>query len=329
MQESLKIALTGGSGHLGSEIVRQLLQRGHTVKALIHHDRKALDGLDIELVKGSLQDIESLKELVKGCDILIHSAALISISGAQGGAVNKTNVEGVKHLYDAATAEGIKKIIHISSIHAFQQTPTLEMLNEESPWVDDSAFAYDVSKRRGQELALSYIDKGMEVVVLNPTSIIGPPDHKPSLQGKAIIDIYKGKVPAVFDGGFDFVDNRDVATAVINAINKGRSGENYLLAGKWISMYDMIRLVNLATGKHRKAVRLPFWFGFAIEPFFRFWGWITRTEPLFTKESLEILRIGNRNISSEKAKRELNFNPRPLEEAFSDSFSWFKTNGYL
>lgn len=329
MKQTMKVAITGGSGHLGSEIIKQLIEKGYPTRALVYHDKRALEGLNVELVKGDLQDKDSLKTLLNGCDVLIHSAAMISINGPKGGAVNNTNVEGTRNLYDTALEVGVKRVIHISSIHAFRQTPTHEVLDETRDTVGDSAFAYDVSKRKGQELAFSYIDKGMEVIVLNPTSIIGPPDYKPSPQGKAILLIHRGGVPAIFNGGFDFVDSRDIATAIINAIDKGRSGEQYLLSGEWISMADMVHFVNKASGKKRKVITLPFWVAFAIEPFVRLFSCITKTEPLFTRESLEILKIGNRKICSEKAKRELDFNTRPIEQSFIDSFSWFKSNNYL
>jgi dihydroflavonol-4-reductase len=325
----MKIAVSGAGGHLGSEIVRQLVKRGMTVHALIFHDDRALKHIPCKIFKGSLLNQNSLNEWMNECDVIIHAAAVISVDRDPTGNVHATNVEGTRNLMEAALKNNIKRVIHISSIHVFEQEPLDRLINEESPLVDDKAIAYDQSKRDSQLLVLSYISKGIEVVVMNPTSLIGPPDHKPSLQGDAFIRIYKGGVPAVFNGGFDFVDNRDVAKAIIQSITSGKSGECYLLSGEWISMMDMIRMVNIATGKKRKAIVLPFWIGYALVPLMRLIGWIQGKPPLFTGESLGILKHGNKNISSEKAKRELQFSPRPLQETINDNMSWFDKNGYL
>ncbi|MCX7743868.1 MAG: NAD-dependent epimerase/dehydratase family protein [Flavobacteriales bacterium] len=325
----MKIAITGASGHLGSEIARQLERRGDTLKLLIHKDTRALEGIQATFIQGSMMDYPVLEKLLEDCDAVIHCAAIISLNGDPDGKVHQTNVEGTKRLLDTALKCGVKRFIHLSSIHAFHPEPLHEVLDETRELAHDNAFSYDRSKRDSQLLALSYVNKGLDVVVINPTSLIGPPDHKPSLQGQAFIDIYQGRVPAIFRGGFDFVDNRDVATAIIQSLEKGRTGECYLMSGEYITMLDMIRMVNLATGKKRKAIILPFWVAYALLPFVQLFSLITGKEPLFTKESLHILRHGNTKISSEKAKRELGFSPRPLQETVNDTMQWFKQNGYI
>lgn len=325
----MKIAITGASGHLGSEITRQLEKRGETLKLLIHKDKRALEGIQATYVQGSLMEPEVIEKLVDGCDAVIHCAAVISLHGDPDGKVYQTNVEGTRLILDTAVKCGVKRFIHISSIHAFHPEPLDEVLDETRELAHEDAFAYDRSKRDSQQLALSYVSKGLEVVVINPTSLIGPPDHKPSLQGQAFIDIYKGRVPAIFQGGFDFADNRDVASAIIQALDKGRAGECYLMSGKYITMREMIHMVNTATGKKRKAIMLPFWVAYAILPFVKLVAFVTGKDPLFSYETLHILRHGNTKISSEKAKRELEYSPRSLQQTVNDTMQWFKQNGYI
>ena len=326
----MKIALTGGSGHLGTALMQEIGKRGFTVKALVRDDKLPFPkDMPVEIVKGDLLELGSVKKLVAGCDVLIHSAAFISVNGDRNGLVYKTNVEGTKAVIDAAAEAGIRRCIHISSIHAYQQEPSFEILDENRKPVDENGFAYDRSKYAGQQIALAANQRGMETIVVNPTSIIGPYDYKPSLMGQVLIDLYKGKLPFVFDGGFDFCDCRDVANAIINATSMGLPGESYLLGGKWHSFKDLVQFLSAASSKKLRVVTLPEWTGKAGLPFVKLLGIIQNKEPLYTIEALEAIFRGNRSISSEKAKKELDYSARPLAETIRDTFEWFTNKGYL
>jgi len=326
----MKIALTGASGHLGSALLQLTCSRGIAVKALVRDENLPyLKGLPIEPVKGDLFDNNSLQALVKDCDVLIHSAALISVNGDPKGLVHKTNEEGTKAVMDAAVAAGVKRCVHISSIHAYRQEPSSEILDEQRMPVGETGFAYDRSKYAGQQIALASNERGMETIVVNPTSIIGPYDFKPSLMGQVLIDLYKGRLPFVFNGGFDFCDCRDVATAILNATNMGRPGESYLLGGKWHSLKELVALLSTVSSKKIRVVALPEWAAKAGLPFVKCWGKIRNEEPLYTIEAVEALFRGNRFISSDKAKAELGYSVRPFEETIRDTFEWFNNKGYL
>lgn len=219
----MKVAVTGAAGHLGAALMQELCKRNIPVKALIReNDTRSCSGLQVEIVKGDMLYPGVLKSLMQDCDTVIHCAALISVNGDPTGLVQLTNVEGTRSVIDHAVEAGIKRCIHISSIHAYQQKPSLEILDENRNPIDKKGFAYERSKFAGQQIALEANNKGMEVLVLHPTSIIGPYDFKPSLMGKVLIDMYSGKLPFIFNGGFDFCDCRDVARAVVNSINTGR-----------------------------------------------------------------------------------------------------------
>jgi dihydroflavonol-4-reductase len=253
----MKIAITGASGHLGSAVLHELIRREYSIKALVKDDARSLAGLALEIINGDLLNTDSLQTLTKDCDTLIHCAAIISVNGDPDRLVYKTNVEGTKLIMETAKQSGIKRVIHISSIHAYNQRPTFEKLDENREKVNAKAFAYDRSKKLGQEIALSVNGQGMEVIVMNPTSIIGPYDYKPSKMGKVIIDLYTGRLPFVFNGGFDFCDCRDVANAIVNGLTMGRPGENYLLGGKWHSLKQVAALLSIASGKKIKPFAFP------------------------------------------------------------------------
>jgi dihydroflavonol-4-reductase len=261
--------------------------------------------------------------------VVIHCAGRISIHSDGDPMIYQTNVTGTMNMFNAALQAGVKRFIHISSIHAFDQVGTDGLLNEESPYCKETAPRYDRSKRDAQQFILKQASERMEVIVLNPTSVVGPNDFKPSLMGKAIMDIYNRKVPMLITGGFDFVDVRDVASAIISAIDRGRTGQAYLLAGRWYSLVELQDIIFRIKGENKRIPVLPACTGFLGLPFIRLLASFNGKEPLYTKESLLALIHGNKNISSRKAAEELGYTPRPFEETIRDSISWFKQAGYL
>ncbi len=326
----MKIALTGAAGHLGAALLQELCSRNYSVKALVRdQDIRSCKNFPVEIVYGDLMDHGILTSLFKDCDAVIHCAAIISVNGDPDGMVRKVNVLGTQMVLDLANSAGIKRCIHISSIHAYQQQPTFETLDEQRSFVDEKAFAYDQSKLKGQKLALEANETGMEVIVINPTSIIGPSDFKPSLMGKVIIDLYKGRLPFIFDGGFDFCDDRDVANAIANSLTMGRPGESYILGGKWHSLKQLTQFLSTASSKKINPIALSLLTAKIGLPVIKLLSIIKKQDPLYTIEALEALFYGNRCITSEKAKLELNYSIRPFEETIYDTFYWFKNNGYL
>ena len=301
----MKVALTGAAGHLGAALLQELTKRNIPVKALIRdNDLRSCKDLPVEIVKGDLLHPGILGSLMKDCDTVIHCAALISVNGDPKGLVHLTNVEGTQLVIDNALQAGIKRCVHISSIHAFQQQPSFEVLDEQREPVTENGFAYDRSKQEGKQIALAANDRGIEVLVLHPTSIIGPYDFKPSLMGKVIIDLYKGRLPFIFNGGFDFCDCRDVANAIVNAITMGRPGESYLLGGKWHSLKQLAQMLSTASAKKIKPVALSAYAAKAGLPIVKMLAAIQKREPLYTVEALDALFTGNRFINCAKARAE-------------------------
>jgi dihydroflavonol-4-reductase len=325
----MKIAVTGATGHLGASLLPMLIAHGHQVTVLIREDVRALDAYDLQTVRGNLSDEDSLRELVKGNEVLIHCASKISITNTEVQLLRSINVEGTERIIRLARESGVRRMIYVSSIHAFNQFPFDQPLNETRDYVQDDGFDYDRSKRDATKLVLNAADEHFEVVTLHPTSIIGPPDFKPSLLGSAIINFLSGSIPFATTGGFDFVDVRDVAQAVVNAASMGRSGEKYLLSGKYFPVAELFEMFRRQAGKKSKTMVIPIALARMGLPFERIISKIQKRPPVFTHESMTALETCPRFIDSSKAKKELNYTLRPMEETVADLLNWFRQYGYL
>jgi dihydroflavonol-4-reductase len=147
--------------------------------------------------------------------------------------------------------------------------------------------------------------------------------------GQMLLKLYSGKLPFLVPGGYDWVDVRDVAEASANAVTRGCNGESYILSGEWHSLKEIAEVMTQGTGKKIKNIVLPYWMAYTGVPFIKMWSALTRQKPLYTKESLDIIRLANKNIRNEKARKELGYSPRPFSETISDTISWFKENKYI
>lgn len=324
------VALTGASGHLGRILAEELLKNGRRLRLLIHHhEPEGLDLRGVEVIRGSVLNPESLDRLTQGADTLIHCAARISLQGDPDGMVHRVNVEGTRLVLESALRNNVKRVLHLSSIHAFDPRPQHEPLDESRALCPPDSFAYDRSKRQSHELALAYARKGLHVTILCPTSLIGPPDYGPSPQGKALLDVSRGRVPAVFPGGYDFLDIRDAAAAILNAIEAGDRGEVFLLSGEFVTVRDLILWTQECLGQRRWLPTLPFWCGYAMLPFLELGARFTKRPPALTYEMLKILEEGCRHVDSSKARHVLGLNPRPIRQSVADTLLWFRENSYL
>lgn len=315
------IALTGATGHLGYVLLPLLLKKGYHVRVLVRNYQSGFPP-EVEQIVGDLHDDLALQKLTQGMQAVIHSAALISVSGDPLGLVYKTNVSGTKNVLRASKQAGLSRFIYIGSVHAYQNRPHLLLLNEQRPMVVEGG-AYDKSKSIAQQWVLEQNSAQFQTLALCPTSMIGPPDLRPSLLGQAILDIAQGKIPAVFPGGFDFCDVRDVAKAVVDAISLGRGGQAYLLGGKWYSMREFGQRIGEVSGNPIHLAVIPFFFGKALIPVSRIWAKITGQKTEFTAEALDILKYGPRQVCSNKAQAELDYTCRDLKETLKDTLDFF------
>ncbi|OJX39169.1 MAG: hypothetical protein BGO87_04080 [Flavobacteriia bacterium 40-80] len=325
----MKVAVTGASGHIGAAVCRELISRGYEVAVLVYNDISALQGLPVTVVKGNVLNKESLKELMGQCDAVIHTAGMIELGYKFIQEVYDINVTGTKNVLETAKESGVKKVVHFSSVHAFSHKPYDVPIDESRPFVTERSVFYDQTKRDGHVLAFEAAKEGLDVVIVCPTSAVGPPDHKPSKLGKAVIDIYKGSVPAVVKGGFDFADVRDMAKGAVSALTNGRAGETYILGGRYYTIKEFSDLVLEAKGTKKRLTELPLFVANIGLPFVKSYAYLTNKQPLYDKAYIDILQDGNKLTLSTKAQEELGYSVRELGETLTDTVEWFRTIGRL
>ena len=321
--------VTGASGHLGANLVRSLLAENRPVRALLHVNCQALQGLDVEIVEGDICDLESLYEAFDGMDIVYHLAARISLSMRGWPRLESINVKGTRNVVEACLHTGVRRLVHFSSIHALVQQPMDVPVDEERPLAESERYPpYDRSKAASEKEVRSGIERGLDAIIINPTAAIGPYDYEPSYLGEAIIALANGKLPALLDGGFDWVDARDVVAGAINAEKQAPKGAKYLLSGHWASMCDLAALIEELSGVSAPKFVCPSWLAPIGTPFAAAYASITGKRPLYTTASLAAMQ-SNHNMSHQKATRDLGYEPRPLQDTVRDTLVWFWENGYL
>jgi len=322
------IVITGISGLVGGNLARALLSRGDEVKGLIHRDRRAVERLDIQLMEGDLQDTQSLRRAFQGADVVYHLAASISLRG-NASQLEAVNVLGTRNVIDACLAGGVGRLVHCSSIHAFNQTPLNFPLDETRPLaLDQHHRAYDRSKAAGELEVHKGLEMGLDAIIVNPTGITGPFDFKPSYFGKAIVALSLGKIPALVKGGFDWVDVRDVVSGMMRAEQVAPKGAQYILSGHWHSIVEIGSLVAKLTNSKTPRITVPLWLAYLGLPLINIASRINQKEELYTRFSLQALK-SNRHISHARAAQDLDYQPRPFEKTITDAVLWFKENGYL
>ncbi len=325
----MKIAVTGASGHIGVNLCQELIQHGHSVKALIHKNDHGIKELPLECVPGDLTDASSLSQLVRGVEVVFHLAAVISIQVRNRKELFEKNVRGTENVLNAAQKEGVRRLIHFSSIHALVQEPFDRILDEGRSLALKDRVDYSRSKALSELVVQEAVKEGLDAVILNPTAVIGPFDYAPSLLGRALILMYRGKIPALISRGYDWIDVRDVAKAAVVSVEKGEKGERYILSGHWKTLSELAELTYKISGDRYKKLTCSLKLARIGLPFLKLYCRLNSTQPLYTKDSLKILQTGHNRVSCEKARKRLGFYPMPIEETLRDTFDWFRANGFL
>lgn len=321
------VAVTGASGHLGANLVRLLLARGRSVRAIVHRSRRGLDGLPVESVAADLHDESSLRRALAGAGTVFHLAAKVSAGWEPASAVVETNVRGTANLVHACQVVGIRRLVHFSSIQALAPRRGAAV-DETAPLVraeDREHGPYDRAKAEAERIVLDAARAGLPAVILNPTAVLGPYDFQRSPMGDCLRALARGRLPAlVAPGEQDFVDARDVAAAALAAERRGRSGERYLLSGTRLSLVELARRWAAVTGHPAPRLAVPMSLARAAAPFAAWWARRLQRRPLLTPESLRMLRLGH-PVDRAKAEHELEYRPRPIEETLRDTWAWMKT----
>jgi dihydroflavonol-4-reductase len=325
----MSVLITGASGHVGANLSRALIEKGCSVRCLVHVNCRAIEGLDCERVEGDVSDLESLNRAFQGVEVVYHLAASISLSMKDWPKLESINVLGTRNVVKACLQAGVRRLVHFSSIHALVQEPLNIPVDENRPLAESTHYPpYDRSKAAAEKEVLAGVKEGLNAVIVNPTAIFGPHDYQPSYFGEALLTMARGKLPALVRGGFDWVDVRDVVTGAMLAEEKGNTGSRYLLSGHWISMCDIAAMVGEITGAHTSKFVCPLWLAHVGAPFIKIVSDIRGERPLYTSVSLKAVK-SNHNISHERASRELGYQPRPFRETLEDTLRWFRENGQL
>lgn len=253
-----RATVTGAYGLVGANLVRALLGQGVEVRVADVRRTGALDGLDVEHVEADVLDPKALAAAFDGADVVFHLAAIISIAGDPTGKVWEVNVDGPRNAGTAAREAGVERFVHCSSVHAFDLHTCGPSLDEDGPrTLGTHAPVYDRSKFAGEQALREAADDELDLVIVNPTGVIGIHDHAPSRIGETILQLRDNKIPVNVGGGFDFVDVRDLADGMLSAWKQGRTGENYLLSGTRISIKELGQIVSALTGSTVPRIDLP------------------------------------------------------------------------
>lgn len=326
--KTTKILVTGASGLLGANTIRELLNNGYNVKALVRNRNKYIlsDHKNVELIEGDLADDLAIEKAVKDCEYIIHTAAETSQSKILYSDYYKTNVSLTQALFNIAVKNGVKRIVHISTCNVFGfgnlQDPGDENTPIKSPFKDS---LYVQSKITAQSLALTFSDK-IDVVILNPTFLIGPFDQKPS-SGRIILHGYDKRVIFYPPGGKNFIDVRDAARAIVTSLINGKNKEAYILAGENLTYKQFFEKLSSYSSKSPLLIKIPK----CLLLFIGIFGNLMKKiglENEYTFTNMKILCEKN-FYSNLKSKNELNLAFNPIDNAIKDAIHWFKSKERL
>jgi dihydroflavonol-4-reductase len=325
--------VTGATGFVGAAVLRRLAEAGHNVRVLVRptSDRRNLSDVDCEIVTGDLTEPESLKRAVRKCEAVFHVAADYRIWVPDREKMNRVNVQGTVDLIRAAAAAGVSRIVYTSSVATLRLGDDGLPADEESQAeLSDMIGAYKQSKFLAErEVKRLVVDAGIPAVIVMPTAPFGPGDVKPTPTGRMVVEAASGRMPAYVNTGLNVVHVDDVADGHLRAYEKGTVGESYILGGENKTLQWILATVAALTGQRPPRIRLPHWF---LTPIAYIWEGVTRVrgsgEPMMTVDSVRMSRK-LMYFSTEKARRELGYSPRPAIEALRDEIEWFYKHGYL
>jgi len=321
------IVITGASGLVGGNLVRALLAQERQVRALVHHDRRALDGLDAETVSADITDPASLERAFRGAQVVYHLASSISIRMDNWEELQRVNVEGTRNVVEACLRCRVEMLVYFSSIHAYQQEPFNLPLDEDRALLTDKRIPpYERSKAAAESIARQAPERGIPTVIIVPTAILGPHDFRPSYFGQALRLLARGRIPALVRGGYDWVDVRDVVNGAMQAERLAPSGGRYILSGHWRSLRDVAQVTAEITGRPATKFVVPIWLAELFQPVMARLAQINGSQPIYTVAMLNALR-SNRQISHARATKDLGYAPRPFEQTLNDTLDWFAEQG--
>ncbi|MFY9741262.1 MAG: hopanoid-associated sugar epimerase [Candidatus Sulfotelmatobacter sp.] len=327
----MPIFLTGATGFLGSHVARVLAEQGGDLRLFVRRtsNLKNLEGLKAETAIGDLRDPASLEKAMSGCDTVFHVAADYRLWLRDPNEMYGSNVEGTRAILEAARKNGVKSVVYTSSVGTIGFTGNGQPADEDSAVsLADMIGHYKRSKFMAEQIALEAGRSGMRVVTVNPTTPIGEQDIKPTPTGRIVVDFLKKKFPAYVETGLNLVDVRECALGHVAALEKGKSGERYILGGENLTLKQILDKLGAITGLPSPKVKLPYFVAYlagAVDEIVS--GRILGREP---RATVETVRMGKKKMwaSSSKAERELGWKIVPADDALRRAVEWFRANGY-
>ena len=327
----MKALVTGATGFVGAAVARALLREGWEVRALARKgsDRRNLQPINVEVVEGDLNSVASLAPAVAGCEALFHVAADYRLGAFDPRELYQTNVEGTRNILDAARAAGVRRVVYTSSVATIGIPKDGTPGSEDTPsTVADMIGHYKRSKFLAEEAAREAVQAGSEVVIVNPSTPVGPGDVKPTPTGQLVFDAAAGRMPAYVDTGLNIVHVDDVAAGHLLAFHRGRNGERYILGGQDMTLREILADISRLVGRKPPTVRLP---SAVVMPIAYVAEAMARVTGRPTRVTVEGVRMARKLMffSSAKAVRELGYQWRPPTQAFADAIEWFRDQGLL
>ncbi len=326
------VLVTGASGFVGAAVVRALLQAGHHVRALLRatSNRENVVGLDVETVLGDLTEPRSLAAACKGCSALFHVAADYRLWVRDSGELYAANVTGTRNILTAAALADVSRVVYTSSVATLGIRADGMPGDEDTPvTLADMVGHYKRSKFVAEQVVRDLVGQyQLPVVIVNPSTPIGPRDVKPTPTGRVIVDAARGRIPAFVDTGLNVAHVDDVAAGHLLAFERGQVGQRYILGGEDRSLRSILHCVAQYVGRRPPSIELPHLMIYPIAWFSELWARVSGgREPMAT---LDGVRMSKKKMyfSHAKATRDLQYAPRPAEQAVHDALDWFNSKGY-
>jgi dihydroflavonol-4-reductase len=327
----MKSLVTGATGFLGSAVMLCLLQAGHDVRLLIrsNSDRRNIDNLPVEIAEGDLRDHCSLERAVEGCDYLFHVAADYRLWVPDPQTMYDINVQGTKALIIAAANAGLKRIVYTSSVAALGLAANGAPADEETPvTLDQIQGHYKRSKYIAEQMVSDLIRQHqLPVVIVNPSTPIGPRDIRPTPTGRIVLDTLHDRMPAYVNTGLNIAHVDDIAYGHLLACQQGKTGERYILGGDNMSLLEVLETLDDIIGQRKKRINLPTDLMLPVAWVMEQIAAVTHKEP---RATLDSIRMAKKMMffTSDKAIRTLGYSFRPARYALEDAVRWYRNNGY-
>ena len=328
----MKAFLTGASGFVGSHLYTTLRASGAQVRCLVRSSspRRNLEGIPgEELVEGDLREPDSLARALEGCDTVFHCAADYRLFVPDPGEMYASNVEGTRNVLRAAHSAGVERVVYTSSVGALGLNADGSPADEKTPVsIDDMLGHYKRSKYLAERVADEWVQKGLPVVIVNPSTPIGDRDVKPTATGRVVLDFLKRKTPAYVDTGLNWVDVRDVAVGHLRAAESGTVGERYILGNRNLGLLEIFELLAEITGLAAPRVRLPHWIPLTVAALDTTRARLFGGEPRVPLDGVRLSRH-KMYFDASKAVRDLGLPQTPVPQALERAVAWFRDNGYV